>query len=292
MVVWSWPIYRLSWLLSWLNWGQASQEVRLSVSQPPVSGNVVLADPTAAPARILQLYQHLELYSQGEPPANTLFVLGRPPLAVVAGAGDQLLVIDPPPDARQRFRLPDQTAVLFTGVLQETGLPQVQTTPGGVAHIRIGEHLLDIYSQRSSNVVHFPALGILCGGQFGSDLSLPQLAPASDGSEELDTLRLLARLVKERQIRLYVPQTGALADQTGEIMRRLADDVAYLRRVVPALVQRDAGDETIAAVAESLLPTNRNSALCRTIHLANLQSLSGRPVHGPHTERSHASHEG
>lgn len=241
-----------------------------------MNGNIVLTDPTASPARILQLYQHLELYSQGDPPANTLFVLGRAPLAVLASSGDQLLLIDPPPDARQRFRLPEQTAVLFTGAPQESGLPQVQTTPGGVAHIRIGEHLLDIYSQRSSNLVHFPALGILCGGHCGSDATLPQLVPPSDGSEELDTLRLLARLVKERQIRLYVPQTGTLTGETSEIMRRLANDVAYLhslRRVIPALAQREDAGEAIAAVAESLLPTDRNSPPCRAIHLANLRSL-------------------
>jgi hypothetical protein len=270
------PICRQSWPLCWQSWGWASLACRLSVSRPAVNGNIVLTDPTATPARIFQLYQHLELYSMGEPPANTLFVLGRPPLAVLANRGDQLLLIDPPPDARQRFRLPEQTAVLFTGAPQDTGLSQVQTTPGGVAHIRIGEHLLDIYSQRSSNVIHFPALGILCGGHFGSDVSLPHLAPASDGSEELDTLRLLARLVKERQIRLYFPQTGALADVTSEIMRRLANDVAYLhslRRVIPPLTQRDDAGEAIAAVAESLLPADRNSPLCRTIHLANLQSL-------------------
>lgn len=243
-----------------------------------MNGNIALTDRAGPPAKILQLYQYLELYSTGEPPANTLFVLGRLPLSVLAGTGDQLLLIDPPPDACQRFHLPEQTAVLFTGAPQETGLPQVQTTPGGVAHLRIGEHLLDIYSQRSSNVVHFPALGILCGGHFGSAVSLPQLAPASDGGEELDTLRLLARLVKERQIRLYIPQTGALAGETGEIIHRFANDVAYLhslRRVIPALAQRGDGEEAIAAVAESLLPSDRNSPLCRTIHLANLQSLLG-----------------
>ncbi|RIK43695.1 MAG: hypothetical protein DCC55_05000 [Chloroflexi bacterium] len=245
-----------------------------------MNGNIVLTDPTATPARILQLYEHLELYSAGDPPANTLFVLGRPPLAVLAtGSGDQLLLIDPPADARQRFRLPEQTAALFTGPPQETGLPQVQTTAGGVAHIRIGEHLLDIYSQRSGNIVHLPALGILCGGQFGSDATLPQLAPASDGSEELDTLRLLARLVKERQIQLYIPQTGLQAGERAEVMRRLANDVAYLhslRRVVPALAQRGDEAETSASVADSLLPADRNSLHCRRIHLANVQTLLGQ----------------
>jgi hypothetical protein len=241
------------------------------------SSTIQLLDPNPAPAQIRQLYPLLELYSLGEPPAHTLFVLGRPPLAVIAAeAADQLLLIDPPADARQRFGLPSQVAALFTGPPVETGLPLVQTSPGGLAHLRIGEHLLDIYSGRWTNFVHLPALGILCGGGFGSDVIVPHLGAASNGDEELGLLRQLARLVKARRLQLYIPRLGTLCDDSTELLRRLAADVAYLhslQRVVPQLVKRGDALETVGQVAESLLPADRRSPLSQHIHEANLSVL-------------------
>jgi hypothetical protein len=244
-----------------------------------MSSNIQLIEPERSPAQIRQLYPLLELYSLGEPPAHTLFVLGRPPLSVLAASAevsDELLLIDPPADARQRFRLPERTAALFTGARVESGLPLVQTIAGGVAHLRIGEHLLDIYTGRGSNLVHLPAVGLLCGGPFGSDVVVPALAADSDGSDALDTLRLLARLVKERRVQLYIPHRGALSNYTGEILGRLASDVAYLhslRRVVPQMAARGDALETIERVAESLLPAERSSPISQTIHEQNVQIL-------------------
>jgi hypothetical protein len=246
-----------------------------------MSSNIQLIDPERSPAQIRQLYPLLELYSLGEPPAHTLFVLGRPPLAVLAaeaaaGAGDELLLIDPPADARQRFRLPERTAALFTGTPVESSLPLVQTVVGGVAHVRIGEHLLDIYTGRGSNMVHVPALGLLCGGPFGSDVVVPALASGSDGSDALETLRLLARLVKGRRVQLYIPHQGALSSEAGEILGRLASDVAYLhglQRVVPQMAARGDALETVERVAESLLPGERSAPASRTIHDQNVQVL-------------------
>jgi hypothetical protein len=237
-----------------------------------------LSDANAgASAKILQLYPRLELYQAGEPSINTLFILGRPPLAVMSAQdADQLLLIDPPADASHRFRLPTNLATLFTGAPIETGLPQIQTTPGGVAHIRIGEHLLDVYSQHGGNVIHLPALGILCGGAYGSDLLLPELGPNSDGGEELDTLRLLARLAKAGRLQLYIPRAGPLADNPAEILRRLANDVAYLhnlRRVVPALSARGDNLESAPEVVRSLLPAERCSPLTQVIHESNVRLL-------------------
>ena len=88
---------------------------------------------------------------------------------------NQLLIVDPPADVTARFRLEDDVAVLYTAqhraAAADTGLPKVQTMPGGVAHLRVGEHFLDLYVQRQSVVVHFPALGIVAGGDFGSDVA-------------------------------------------------------------------------------------------------------------------------
>lgn len=221
--------------------------------------------------QITQLYEQLELYTDGDPPRHTLFVMGR-----LLGTPDQLLLIDPPDDAAERFSLAENTAVLFTGDVREVGLPQVQTQPGGVAHISIGQHLLDIYSQAYSNVVYLPTVGVLCSGNFGSDLVLPALASGSDGSAEVETLRLLAQLVKGRNLQLYIPHTGSLSNDLVEIMTRLANDVSYLhnlRRVVPAAARRADTLRDLDSVTVSLLPENRRSPAAVTIHKKNVETL-------------------
>jgi hypothetical protein len=224
------------------------------------------------PPKITQLYPQLELFSEGEPPRHTLFVMGR-----LLGTPDQLLLIDPPADVADRFSLAENTAVLFTGPgTPEVGLPQVQTMAGGVAHISIGQHLLDIYSHPTGNVIYLPALKILCGGRFGSDLLLPALAPGSDGSDETEILRRLAQLAKARILRLYIPQVGSLTGDRVTVMTRLADDVSYLhnlRRVIPAAIRR--GDDLIKVqqIASTLIPENRRTPACQQIHQKNVETL-------------------
>lgn len=242
--------------------------------------NLPLFDPSSqSSAGITRLYEHLELFSEGDPPRHTLFVLGRPTLAEqnpLQPTNEQRLIIDPPFDVAERFRLDGDIAVLSTGATVAVALPQVQTTAGGIAHIRVGAHYLDIYSQRQSNVVHLPALGILCGGSFGSDLLVPTVGAGSDGSEELETLRLLAQLVKARNFQLYIPRCGAMSQDRIAVMQRLAADVAYLhevRRVVSGLAERGESEEVIETIAPTLLPEQRQSALSEEIHHANLQSI-------------------
>ena len=237
--------------------------------------------------RILQLYQDLELFSEGDPPANSLFVLGRSLGVVPDQVGlwrDQLLVVDPPLDLEARFRLEGDVAVLYTGQKANEqdapgGLARVQTMAGGVAHIRIGEQFLDIYSQRAGAVIHLPAIGVLLGGTYGSDVVPPHLAAGSDGEDELDTLRLIARILKGHHFQLYIPHTGAMVQDKLAVMERLAADVAYLhglRRVIPALVERGESWEMIDAVGESLLPAAMQSAAARAVHTANLRTLATR----------------
>lgn len=230
--------------------------------------------------RITQLYRYLELFSEGTPPRHSLFVFAPDvgPLSTGerAAHGEQLLIINPPADLSQRFRLGDQVAVLFTGEAQPTTQPQVKTEAGGVAHLRIGDHFLDIYSQHYSAVVHLPALGIIYGGGFGSDSMLPSLAPTSDGSDELDTLRLLARLVKQHRLALYIPTVGNETPEKVVVMERLAADVAYLhalRRIVAPLAQRGEGLEATQELAESALPRDRRDALALTVHQQNVTTL-------------------
>lgn len=240
---------------------------------------IPLLDPSAATGpRITQLYAHLELLSEGDPPANTLFVMGRDgiPTADALLGRSQLLVVDPPADLTARFRLEDDVAVLFTGAPRAIGLPTVQTVPGGVAHLRVGDHFLDLYVQRSSVVVCIPALGLVAGGGFGSDVLPPILGAAATGEEELDTLRLLARLLKAHNFQLYIPAAGAIGKSRAAVMERLAADVAYLhglRRVAAPLVQRGEALETIERMTDSLLPAQYRSARAEAMHEQNIQAL-------------------
>jgi hypothetical protein len=230
-------------------------------------------------SKITQLFARLELFSAGELPSHTLFVQGEPTLAEhnpLQPAQEQLLLIDPPADVAERFRLPTQTAVLFTGEPTAVGLSLLATKPGGVAHLRIGEHFLDLYSQADSAVVYLPALGIICGGSFGSDAILPAVASGSTGDQELATLRLLAQLVKQRRLQLYIPRIGALSSSPVEVMERLAADVAYLhglRRVVLPVAQQGEPFAQVEAVATSLLPATRRSLACQAQHYTNLNHL-------------------
>ena len=235
---------------------------------------------------IIQLYQDLELFSEGDPPANSLFVLGRSLGYAADQAGlwrDQLLVIDPPTDLAARFRLAGDVAILFTHARPDAdaiaaGHARVQTMAGGRAHIRLGEHYLDIYAQAAGCVVHLPALGIMLGGVYGSEVVPPRLAVGSSGEEELETLRLIARLLKSHHFQLYLPQVGALCKDKLTVMQRLAADVAYLhalRRVIPALAQAGAAWEVVEEAGATLLPASMRTAAAQSIHRANLAALCG-----------------
>lgn len=227
--------------------------------------------------QILQLYQDLELFSEGSPARNSLFVLGRA-LDTTDRVRNQLLVIDPPADLMERFHLEDDIAVLYTGARVEAPLPHVELVPGGTAHVRIGDHFLDVYVQKSGVMVYLPAVGVLLSGDYASDALPPHIVPGSDGSDELETLRLLARLIKFDNFQLCVPYVGSTVKEKTAVMERLAADVAYLhglRRVVPGLLQRGEPLETIERIAESLLPEDRQSDKAQAIHAANLSALTG-----------------
>ena len=240
---------------------------------------IPLLNPSAAAGpRITQLYAQLELLSEGNPPANALFIMGRDgiPTPDALLGRSQLLVLDPPDDLITRFRLEDDAAVIFTGAPRSVGLPVVQTVAGGVAHLRIGDHFLDIYVQQNGVVLHIPALGIIAGGGFGSDCLPPVLGDSSTGETELETLRLLARLLKARNFQLYIPAGGATSNDRTLVMERLAGDVAYLhglRRVIPPLLQRGEPLETVERITDSLLPANCRSSQAEAMHEQNVQTL-------------------
>jgi hypothetical protein len=229
---------------------------------------------SAASKRISQLYEHLELYSEGQPAQHTLFVLQRTPLATIT-APDRLLIIDPPPEAANKFHLQGEVAALSCLPRRPAGFNYLQTMPGGLAHLRIGQHFLDIYSQRYSAVVVFPTLGIVYGGPFGGNQTVPELADGSDASDELEALRLLARLVKQR-LHLFIPHSGDLSSNPIEVMAWLAEDVSYLhklRRVIPSLRQAGEAYAQALQIADSLLPDERRTLAARTIHERNVQIL-------------------
>ena len=241
---------------------------------------IFLTDATpAVGAKITQLYPYLELFSEGEPPRNTLFILGKAPLSVINSEPDQMLIVDPPADVSARFSLSGNVAALFSGAPRDVQVSQMQTEPGGVAHLRLGEHFLDVYSQPRHNVIHLPTLGILYGGAFGSDDVPPQVMPPLDNGEaggmELETLRLLAGLLK-RRVRLYIPHVGAISEEPVATMTRLADDVAYLhalRRVIPAAVRRGDDLAQIERLGDALLPEQWRTPAGRTVHRDNLRNF-------------------
>lgn len=227
----------------------------------------------AGNTKILQLYPHVELFSEGDPPANSLFVQGR---AAMPNGADQLLIVDPSPDAATRFRLEGRVAVVYTAEALSVDLPLVHTVAGGVAHIRLGEHFVDIYSQKTCNVVVLPALGIVCSGQFGSGHTLPLLAAASDGSDELDTCLLLARLLKQHRLQLLIPHTGGLIDDKALALDHLATDVSYLhglRRVVAPPAQQQEPLDQVQELAATLIPRERATASAESVHRANVARL-------------------
>ena len=246
----------------------------------PISSISLLPLGHADEGKITRLYRYLELYSEGTPPHNSIFVFAPAtgPLDLGSGArsDDQLLIVDPPTDLSTRFKVGDQTAVLFTSAPTPVTVPLLQTQPGGLAHIRIGEHFLDIYSQQHGALVHLPALGILCGGNFGSDSTVPQLAEGSDGSDELETLRLLARLVKQHRLSLYIPRVGNELTDKVVVMEKLAGDVGYinnLRRAITPLIMRGESLEAVNDVAERALPSDRRTPLALTTHEQNVTTL-------------------
>jgi hypothetical protein len=243
--------------------------------------DAILLGSTVEPkqTKLVQLYNHVELLSEGDPPANSLFVLGRAAgSSIVAGTGepDQLLIVDPPADIATRFRQPGPVAVIYTGEVHNAGLPLMKTVPGGTAHIRLGEHYVDIYSQRYHSVVHLPALGLLCSGAFGSDSALPLLADESDGEQELQTLLLLAKLVKQHRMQLFIPHTGGYTADNSVALARLADDVAYLhslRRIIPPLALQVDPLDVVMDAAATLLPTERSGAAAQAAHRVNITRL-------------------
>lgn len=227
--------------------------------------------------QILQLYQNLELFSEGEPAQNSLFVLGNG-VDSTGRPRAYLLIVDPPADAPERFQLEEEVAALYTSSRPQAALPQVELLPGGVAHLRVGDHFLDVYVQHAGVVVHLPAVGVLLSGDYGSDALPPRIVPGSDGGGELESLRLLARLIKQDNFQLCVPHAGTTVKEKSKVMERLAADVAYLhglRRVVPGLLQRGEPLETIERIAESLLPEGRQSEAAQIVHAANLSALTG-----------------
>lgn len=232
---------------------------------------------------VTQLFSHIELLSEGDPPQHSLFLLGRTPLSIEQ-AQDDFLLIDPPSDVTSRFRLEGRVAALYTGEMHHPGVAVVHSLPGGLAHVRIGDHLLDIYSQKGRAIVHLPALGIICAGDLGSDALLPAVAASSNGEEELAALRLLARLVRGRKVQIFIPSVGALSSDAVEVMGRLADDVAYLhslRRVIPAMARSGDSLDAALALAETLLPIDRRSPRCQVLNRENVRRLfasSGREL--------------
>ena len=74
----------------------------------------LLIRPVAPSPQILQLFQNLEPLSEGDLVRNSLFVTGGRPKIRPARTRRQLLIVDPPEDITERFRLEDDVAAIYT----------------------------------------------------------------------------------------------------------------------------------------------------------------------------------
>lgn len=193
-----------------------------------------------------------------------------------------MLLIDPPADVRSRFVLPERVVALATEGAIPPGVATLESQPGGIAHLRIGEHLVDLHAFAERTAIFFPALGLLCAGGFGQRELPPRLDQGDGGEEELTVLRLLARIVRERRIQLYVPRTGEPVSDIMQVMSALAEDVGYihsLRRNVNAIARNRDGLNAALAVADSLLPPHWTSPQAKTINAANVSAVYAVAVH-------------
>ena len=109
-----------------------------------------------------------------------------------------------------------------------------------------------------------PWAGLLCCGDYLSDVEIPLLSAAGSLAEYRETLERLRPLVEEA--RTIVPGHGSPCDSR-RALRRLEEDLAYL-------------DALPAGNADQPLPAGRDTARQREIHKANLKR------HGPKKPRA------
>jgi hypothetical protein len=203
-------------------------------------------------------------------------------MAAPLGDGDELLLVDPPDDVRSRFTLPDRVAAVVTSGAVPAGLATLDSQPGGVAHLRIGEHLVDLHAFPHRTVVHLPAVGLLCVGEFGQRELPPRLQQGESGEEELAVLRLLARIVRERHIQLLLPRTGEPIGDIMQMMSALAEDVGYIhavRRNVNAIARSRDGLNAALAVADSLLPPHWSTPQAKAVNASNISTIYADAIH-------------
>lgn len=231
-------------------------------------------------SKITQLYPNLELFTDGDLARNTLFVLG-PGLAPPLGSGDELLLIDPPDDARSRFTLPERVVAVSTTGAAPAGLATLERQADGVAHLRVGDHLVDLHTFEQRTVAHMPAVGLLCSGEFAQVALPPRILLGSNGDEELAVLRLLARIVRERRVQLLLPRHGDARIDIMQTMSALAEDVGYIhsvRRAVNTIARSRDGLNAALAVADSLLPPHWNTPAARAQNIANVSNYYSTSV--------------
>lgn len=222
--------------------------------------------------RATQLFEHLELLSEGIPEHNTLFVLSR-----VLGQPDELLLVDPPADVTARFQLPERTAVLTSGPdAPQPPLPTLHPADQAVVHVQVGQHLLDILGMGPWRVVYLPAVGLLWSGSFGSQVVVPRVRSRLEVEMGVQVLRTMARIVRERRLQVLIPRIGEPVWDRVEAMTRLAEDLVYLQgllRVAPGAARREEVARALEVLSASLLPKDRAGEMSRAIHQANMADL-------------------
>ena len=133
----------------------------------------------------------------------TLFVMAKglpPPL----GEGDE------PPGSSRRRRYPLYAHAHGChpdkGAMPAAAISTLETQSGGIAHVRIGDHLLDIYAQQGATVVHIPALGIPLRRLLGAT-RWPRWPTAATAARNW-TAAPAQRLQCATGVQLFIPHVG------------------------------------------------------------------------------------
>jgi glyoxylase-like metal-dependent hydrolase (beta-lactamase superfamily II) len=188
-------------------------------------------------------------------------VLGRlafPELALGMGESSVMRIHQEPGAAQRALR--DEDADLYVERPRPLSLGQVQTLPVP-GSVELGTEELELHPADGHTAdgiaVMAPWCGVLCVGDYLSNVEIPMISPGGSLADYRATLARLSPLVEAAGT--VVPGHGAPQTRDGAL-RILDEDVDYLDAL-------ERGDE------KPRLPKGRDSAVQSGIHAENLQRL-------------------
>ena len=189
-------------------------------------------------------------------------LLGRlafPALALGVAESTMKRIRQHPGEAQRELR--DADAENYVARARPLSLGQVQSLPAP-GHLELGGEELQLViaegHTQDGMAVWAPWLGVLCCGDYLSNVEIPLIGPGGSVADYRNTLGRLGPLVEQAES--VVPGHGA--PQTRDAALRLLDeDVAYLDAL-------ERGDERPS------LPGGRDTVRQRAIHAQNLRAVT------------------